>query len=355
MKVSDFNLKEMLAFKPEQGEILLGLDRMLLFRQEAFAFLRKLLYDQLGEALARALLSQFGYRCGEGDYHALNRFYSWDTQEDRLAIGPVMHTWEGIVLVEPEIFDFDRATGHFLGRGVWKKSYEAQIHIDQFGISDAPVCHSLTGYASGWCSTFFGAPVLAIETLCAGKGDPHCKWEIKPVHEWGSEADRWKDALCSSKASIARELEDKLALIQEQQHALSRLSTPIIKVWEGVLTLPIVGNVTASRAAAMKEGLLHEIARSKARFAILDMTGVDVVDTATADHFMQIIRSVRLLGAHCMISGIRPAVAQTMTALGVDLAQLNTCSTLEDALKICMKRIEGERLARRNGGSPAFR
>ncbi|NUQ73453.1 MAG: XylR N-terminal domain-containing protein [Polyangiaceae bacterium] len=348
MKVSDFNLREMLAFKPEEGQLLLGRDRMLLFRQEAFARLRKLLFEQLGETLSKALLSQFGYQCGEGDYHALNRFFTWDTEADRLAIGPVMHTWEGIVLVELEKFEYDRVSGHFLGRGTWKKSYEAEIHIEQFGIGDAPVCHSLTGYASGWCSTFFGAPVLAVEKLCMGKGDPHCLWEIRPENMWGSEAAPWREALQSNKASIARELEEKLALIEEQQSALAKLSTPIIKVWEDVLTLPIVGTVTASRAAAMKEELLHAIARTKSRFAILDMTGVDVVDTVTADHFMRIVRSVKLLGAHCMISGIRPAVAQTMTGLGVDMSQIDTCSTLEDALKLCMRRLEAEKAQKRH-------
>lgn len=355
MKVSDFNLKDMLAFKPEEGQLLLGLDRMLLFRQEAFAVLRKLLYDQLGDVLAKALLSQFGYQCGQGDFHALNSFYSWDTEGDRIAIGPVMHAWEGIVLVEPEPFEYDRASGHFHGRGLWKKSYEAQIHVDQFGLAQAPVCHSLTGYASGWCSMFIGAPVLAIEKQCSGMGAPHCVFEIKPVDQWGSEAAPWKDALRSNKASIARELEDKLALIHEQQRALSRLSTPIIKVWEGVLTLPIVGAVTASRAADIKEGLLREIARTKSQFAILDMTGVDAVDAATADHFIQIVRSVRLLGAHCMVSGIQPAVAQTMISLGVDLSQIETHSDLEGALKVCMKRIgldHGSSARNRSGSIP---
>lgn len=92
MKLADFVLSSMLSFKPEEGRILLGDDRMLLFRQEAFLVLRKLMFEQLGDRLARALLTQFGFRCGLGDFQNLNQLYKYDSEMDQMAMGPMMHS-----------------------------------------------------------------------------------------------------------------------------------------------------------------------------------------------------------------------------------------------------------------------
>jgi hypothetical protein len=185
---------------------------------------------------------QFGYGCGMGDFQAISKSFPLEDENERLAIGPVMHSWEGIVLVEPEFLNFNRATGSFHARGLWKNSYEAELHVRQFGLtSPHPVCFSLTGYGSGWCSAFFGRPVLEIETTCVGRGDPVCTWEIRPIDEWGPEAELWRRALRSTGVSVARELEDKLRTIEKQRTALERLSTPIIQVWDRVLVLPIIG------------------------------------------------------------------------------------------------------------------
>jgi rsbT co-antagonist protein RsbR len=337
MKISDFDLRQMLEFQPSTGKVLLGGDRMLLFRQDAFASLRKLLYEQLGEGLARALLMQFGYRCGHGDHHALTTRYTWDTELDEMSAGPVMHTWEGIVHVEPTMLKFDRAKHQFHMTGIWRNSYEAEVHVQSFGTAERPVCHSLTGYASGWCSAFLGAPLLAIETMCAGAGDPHCQFEIRRPEAWGPEADMWRESLAATENSLSRELEDKLATIERQQHAISQLSSPIIQVWEGVLTVPIVGVLDATRAAHLLESLLDAVLRARARYAILDLTGVDFVDTSAADRFFKILTAVELLGAKCIVSGIKATVAQTMIALGIDMSRVETMATLEDALQSCLR------------------
>lgn len=337
MKISDFDLKSMLDFQPGTGKLLLGGDRMLLFRQDAFAALRKLLYEQLGEQLARALLMQFGYRCGHGDHHALTTRYTWDTELDEMSAGPVMHTWEGIVHVEPTMLEFDKAKGTFHMTGIWRNSYEAEVHRQSFGGASRPVCHSLTGYASGWCSAFFGKPLLAIETMCAGVGDPHCQFEIRRPEAWGPEADMWRESLAATDYSISRELEDKLLTIERQREAISQLSSPIIQVWEGVLTVPVIGIIDAVRAAHLLENLLDAVLRTRARYAILDLTGVDIVDTSAADHFFKILRAVELLGARCLITGIKANVAQTMVSLGVDMSRVTTMATLEDALQFCLR------------------
>ena len=178
---SDF--RKMLEFSPDTGRVLLGNDRIVMFRQEAFSTLRKLMIEQLGHKLASGLLAQFGYRCGVGDHKALNAQYKWDSEIDEMSAGPVMHMWEGIVHVEPKRLEFDRKAGTFYMYGLWRNSYEAEIHLAEFGQSDRPVCHTLTGYASGWCTAFFGAPLVAVERMCLGKGDPHCAFEIKQPHD----------------------------------------------------------------------------------------------------------------------------------------------------------------------------
>ena len=137
-----------------------------------------------------------------------------------------------------------------------------------------------------------------------------------------------------------RELEAKLETIEMQQAAIRELSTPIIEVWTGVLCLPVVGVVDSQRSAEMTETLLEMIVSKQARTAIVDITGIDVMDTKTADHFIKMARAVRLLGAECVISGINPGIAQTLTHIGVDLAGVRTMRNLRDALQFHLRETE---------------
>jgi hypothetical protein len=99
-----------------------------------------------------------------------------------------MHTWEGIVRSVPDESRFNRETGEFYFPGVWANSYEAEQHLMFNGPASEPVCWTLMGYASGWCTTFFGRKVIAYESACAGKGDPQCYVIIQPEAEHGPEA-----------------------------------------------------------------------------------------------------------------------------------------------------------------------
>ncbi|HYU31474.1 MAG TPA: STAS domain-containing protein [Thermoanaerobaculia bacterium] len=137
-----------------------------------------------------------------------------------------------------------------------------------------------------------------------------------------------------------RELEAKLETIEMQQAAIRELSTPIIEVWTGVLCLPVVGVVDSQRSAEMTETLLETIVAKQARTAIVDITGIDVMDTKTADHFIKMARAVRLLGAECVISGINPGIAQTLTHIGVDLTGVRTMRNLRDALQFHLRETE---------------
>ncbi|HSN87023.1 MAG TPA: STAS domain-containing protein [Thermoanaerobaculia bacterium] len=140
--------------------------------------------------------------------------------------------------------------------------------------------------------------------------------------------------------SANRELEAKLETIEMQQAAIRELSTPIIEVWSGVLCLPVVGVVDSQRSAEMTETLLEMIVSKQARTAIVDITGIDVMDTKTADHFIKMARAVRLLGAECVISGINPGIAQTLTHIGVDLTGVKTMRNLRDALQFHLRETE---------------
>lgn len=141
---------------------------------------------------------------------------------------------------------------------------------------------------------------------------------------------------------IERELQSRLSIIQEQQRIISSLSTPIIQVWDQVLTLPIFGNVDSERASSLMDNLLREVMQTRAQFAILDLTGVEVIDTMTAGHLVTLIRALRLLGTEGIITGIKARIAQTVVGLGVDLTGITTLSTLQSALQYCMQRLRAK-------------
>jgi rsbT co-antagonist protein RsbR len=136
-------------------------------------------------------------------------------------------------------------------------------------------------------------------------------------------------------AASNRELEEKLTTIEQQRVAIRDLSTPIIELWEDILTLPIVGVVDTQRSVEMTERLLHRIVQDKARCVIIDITGVEVVDTMTANHFIKMVKAARLLGAHCVVTGISPMIAQTLVQIGVDLRDVQTLGSLKEGLREC--------------------
>ncbi len=135
------------------------------------------------------------------------------------------------------------------------------------------------------------------------------------------------------------DLRQKLDLIERQQQTIRELATPVIEVWDRVITMPMIGLVDSVRTADIMDNLLQAVTRTRARFAILDLTGVDVLDTATASHLVGLIRAVRLLGADGIISGIQPNVAQTIVGLGLDLSSFLVHANLRSALKYCFTRL----------------
>ncbi|WP_437730861.1 PAS domain S-box protein [Sorangium sp. So ce1335] len=128
------------------------------------------------------------------------------------------------------------------------------------------------------------------------------------------------------------------ALLRQQQETMLAMSTPIIQAWEGVLVLPVIGTVDTARAAQIMERLLPEIVRTQARFAVLDLTGVSAVDASTVSHLLAVVRAASLLGSQCLVSGISPAIARTMTEIGVTEGAFLTFGLLQNALRHALSR-----------------
>ena len=127
-------------------------------------------------------------------------------------------------------------------------------------------------------------------------------------------------------------------LIARQNEAMLELSTPVVQLWEGVLALPLIGTLDSTRTQIVLENLLQRIVETGATFAIIDITGVPTVDTLVAQHLLKAVAAARLMGADCIISGIRPQIAQTIVHLGVDLQSVLTKATLADAFAVALAR-----------------
>lgn len=126
--------------------------------------------------------------------------------------------------------------------------------------------------------------------------------------------------------------------IQRQQQDMLELSTPVVKLWDGILALPMIGTLDSARTQVVMETLLQRIVETGAEIAIIDITGVPTVDTLVAQHLLKTITAARLMGADCIISGIRPQIAQTIVHLGVNLADVITKASLADAFMLALKR-----------------
>jgi len=128
-------------------------------------------------------------------------------------------------------------------------------------------------------------------------------------------------------------------IIERQQQELLDLTTPVVRLWDSIVALPLIGTLDSERTQVVMESLLDSIVENEAAIAIIDITGVPTVDTLVAQHLLKTVAAARLMGAECIISGIRPQIAQTIVHLGVDLGDVVTKATLAEALKIALRRV----------------
>jgi rsbT co-antagonist protein RsbR len=198
--------------------------------------------------------------------------------------------------------------------------------------------------------------LLTVAAVGAGDYSTRLQSDLEPEHPMSTLYEGINQMVASlaeeqqRSTDYRKQLEEKIAMIEVQRAAIRELSTPVIEVWDGVLCLPIVGVMDTARSAEMTETLLRSIVEKKATCAIIDLTGIQVLDTATADHFLRMAKAVRLLGAECMLTGINPNIAQTIVHMGIELRGVG----LQRSLRSALQRYVGRATDSINGSSGPY-
>jgi rsbT co-antagonist protein RsbR len=275
--------------------------------------------------------------------------------------------WEHIIMPQPSVEDgfafISRATTtvglgawelvtldrenklmRFRSRNDWESLYQQALGV-HMGAS------TLIGKFGAYGTKLFGTYCRGEQVAFTHQGAEFDEFVVRPSSR--TVEDDLEDLLATEKATradltaalerlraeiderqrIEDELRAKLDVIRAQEEAIRQMSTPILRLWDGVLTMPVIGIVDKARATAMMENLLQQITQTHARFAILDLTGVGEIDADAAGHLLALVSAARLLGTRCLVSGISPATASTLVSLEVQLGELETFGTLEAALR----------------------
>jgi len=331
-----------------RGELRIGgMPSVAMFRDSSLARLMSGFLAMVGPRRFALALQAEGVRSVDGDWSVISRFPTFERGFVELAKYAAVSGWGGWELVD---LDRDAKVAVFRVTNGW----ESVVPRDGSAFNGGLVAGKLTGL----CQRLFETTCWPRQTAFSGEGDAYDEFVIEAsarslddelrelaavdqataadlqqmlasVHASASA----REAAIAERDRMVAELQDKLALIDEQRQAILTLSTPIIELWDEVVAVPIVGAIDASRTAQMMERLLEAILQRRARCAILDLTGVEMIDTATADNFLRIVRAVKLLGAQGVIAGIGPNVAETLVGLGVDLTAIPTFSNLREALR----------------------
>jgi rsbT co-antagonist protein RsbR len=331
-----------LRIENHSGSVYVGASRSLIYSHVAVEMLRKQLFHQLGEDLARAILAQSAHQGGWNDAQLLLQEQAFESLEAMLLAQYEQLSRSGFGTFEVQDLAVNKTSGEVYLRVTCKGSPEAESHRRLFGSATKPACCHLVGYSSGWTSAVLGKPLLTIETSCAAKGDMGCEFETLPYEDFfGPEARFWKRAFEDTAVSLAHELKAKLttiegqmAIIESQRVKLAALAAPILQIADGVLALPIIGAIDGERAMIITERLLEAIVTRRAWGVILDVTGVETLDTSTAQHLSGMAQAARLLGGQVVLTGISPSVAKVLVAQDVRLTEAQTCRMLQDGIRL---------------------
>lgn len=185
--IEQFNLRSRLRFNIESGQIWLDENRMLLLHAKAMGVMRRELFDVLGEHGARGVLIRMGFAAGQQDAELARSLIGEGDPFDVFRIGPELHAFEGVVKPTITRKEIDWKTGSFFGEVHLANTWEAESHIQHFGIGDATVCWTIVGYASGYTSEFFKRFIVFRETSCVGRGDGECRLVGKPAEAWDND------------------------------------------------------------------------------------------------------------------------------------------------------------------------
>ncbi len=257
--IEQFNLRSKLRFNIDNGHIWFGENRMLLLHTQALSGLRDELFSSMGEARARGVLIRMGFRAGQLDAEVASRLYGAGDDYDVFKIGPELHAFEGQVKSEITQAEIDWEKGSFDGRVRLEESWEAEAHIQQYGIGDDVGCWTLVGYASGYVSTFFKRFIVFREVECTCKGDAHCTIIGKPAEDWND--DSYIDLFRMDQGPLPA------CDIEEQLHQLRGRRPPKATQQRG--------NLVGQSAGFLKAfDLLHKASRGPINVLLLGETGV---------------------------------------------------------------------------------
>ncbi len=335
------------ALQLRGGGLFMGGARALVYSHVAVEMLRKQLFHQVGEDLARAILAQAGRHSGFNDAQLLLQEQSFDSLSAMVAAQYELLAASGFGTFKVIDLVLEKAGGEAYVRVTCADSPEAESQRRLFGRSALPACYHLVGYSSGWASSMTGMQLLTVETRCAAKGDAFCEFETLPYADFvGPEAAFWKNSFESTGQSLAQALQEKLTTIERQvltierqRAALIALAAPILQIADGVLALPVIGTVDAERATVMTERLLDAIVEQRAKGVVVDVTGVERLDAQMGHHLLRMAKSARLLGVRVVVSGISPDTAKVLLEHDVDLLDIPACRTLQDAAQILQDKI----------------
>jgi rsbT co-antagonist protein RsbR len=338
------------TFEHARGmQFYMGLPTVTMWTESSVAGLMLGMQRMVGTERFNLALQSGGRESVEGDWQHISSFASF---EEGMRSAAKIGAAAGWGLWELVSIDRERSEARFRCKNGWESAYQRTLGVC-WGSS------MMAGKFAGICTRLFGTNCWAQQVAFEARGDDADEFWVRPSDVTvEGEIDRLLDKDEATRADLAVALEklrrevcerrateeallrseqENLFLIAQQQKTIMALSTPIIQVWDGVVTLPIVGMLGASRAETVMVNLLGVIVERSARHAILDLTGVERVDAETADHIVRIVRAVELLGARAIVSGIRPKVAQTLVEIGVDLSSLVTAANLQEALKRCFR------------------
>jgi rsbT co-antagonist protein RsbR len=216
----------------------------------------------------------------------------------------------------------------------------------QRGVDWAPVRDMLSGISrsrgiQGFSPTETATFVFSLKPALFGQIRDELGKDSVAMFEEIRRADELLDSLGLYTTEVHQKNREQVILRQQQD--MLELSTPVVKLWEGVVAVPLVGTLDSARAQVVMERLLQTLVDTGSPYAIIDITGVPAVDTQVAQHILKTIVAARLMGAECIISGIRPQIAQTIVALGIEFGDIATKASLADALRHALRQIEATR------------
>jgi PAS domain S-box-containing protein len=199
MRTDAISFKDVFQVDPVSGRISLGSSRYVMLDAAAVGNLRSELFDNLGWEVTRGVLERVGYQCGRHDAYQMRRHHIWSSDEEWFRAGLLLHCLEGMGKVRLDHLEIDRAERQLHIRGEWLESFEAEQHLQRYGIGSRPACWTLEGYGSGYASEFFGEDVICMETQCRVKGDPICRFEIQTAAAWGAIARPIQELLATAR------------------------------------------------------------------------------------------------------------------------------------------------------------